>query len=315
MKAAIDVTRYNPVHKEQWDRFVSDSKNGTFLFFRDYMDYHSDRFTDHSLMFHRKGSLAGLLPGSVKGDTLVSHGGLTFGGIISDFRMTVPLMLEVFGGLLRYLRENGLRKLVYKSIPYIYHLAPAEEDRYALFLNNARLTRTDVTSTIYMRNRIGFQERRQRCIKKAKRNRIEVSRSDNFDGFMAVLADVLKKKYDASPVHTPGEIARLAALFPQNIKIFTAEDGGRVLAGVVIFENRSIAHAQYIASGEEGRGKGALDLVFDFLINDYYRDKLYFDFGISNEMEGRRLNTGLIEHKEGFGARAVAHDFYELEIG
>ena len=30
--------------------------------------------------------------------------------------------------------------------------------------------------------------------------------------------------------------------------------------------------------------------------------------------EGRFLNAGLIAQKEGFGARAVVHDFYELEI-
>ena len=34
----------------EWDAFVGASKNGTFLLTRPYMDYHADRFTDHSLI-------------------------------------------------------------------------------------------------------------------------------------------------------------------------------------------------------------------------------------------------------------------------
>ena len=43
-------------------------------------------------------------------------------------------------------------------------------------------------------------------------------------------------------------------------------------------------------------------------------DKTYFDFGISTEENGRVLNSGLIDQKEGFGARGVVHDHYELDI-
>ena len=64
----------------------------------------------------------------------------------------------------------------------------------------------------------------------------------------------------------------------------------------------------------EGRNVGALDFIIDKLINEVYSNKKYFDFGISNEDGGRFLNTGLIAQKEGFGARAVVHDFYEFEV-
>ncbi|SDE80971.1 hypothetical protein, partial [Sporomusa acidovorans] len=71
---------------------------------------------------------------------------------------------------------------------------------------------------------------------------------------------------------------------------------------------------QYLANSEEGRSTGALDLVIHYLVTEVYKDKIYFDFGISNEKQGRFLNTGLIAQKEGFGARAVVHDFYSLDI-
>jgi len=310
----IELVKYDPKLKGDWDGFIRGARHGVFLFYRDYMDYHSDRFADHSLMFYKKGSLIGLLPGSVEGDTLVSHGGLTFGGVVSDFRMTVPLMLDLFGRLLSYLKENRVRKLIYKAVPYIYLLAPAAEDRYALFIHNAKPIRTDITSTIFLRNRIRFQERRERAVKKARGEKIAVKESGDYEGFMAILTDVLKKRYDVSPAHSSEELTRLARLFPQNIKLFVAEDDGRITAGVLVYENREVAHAQYIAGNEEGRKKGALDLVFDYLINERYKDKSYFDFGISNEREGRYLNAGLMEYKESFGARAVTHDFFEIEI-
>lgn len=87
-----------------------------------------------------------------------------------------------------------------------------------------------------------------------------------------------------------------------------------MLAGVVMYESDLVGHVQYIASTGEGKNMGALDLIFDFLINEYYRQKPFFDFGISNEKNGLLLNQGLIEQKEGFGARAVVHDQYEIRI-
>ena len=49
----MDIRRYTPEKADEWNRFVAQSKNGTFLFDRRYMDYHADRFQDHSLMFYR----------------------------------------------------------------------------------------------------------------------------------------------------------------------------------------------------------------------------------------------------------------------
>ena len=49
----ITIRRYAPADKPLWDGFVALSKNATFLHYRDYMDYHSDRFSDFSLMAPR----------------------------------------------------------------------------------------------------------------------------------------------------------------------------------------------------------------------------------------------------------------------
>ena len=39
-----NIELYTPEQKTNWNVFIENAKNSTFLFNRDYMDYHSDRF-------------------------------------------------------------------------------------------------------------------------------------------------------------------------------------------------------------------------------------------------------------------------------
>ena len=310
----IEVVAYEEARRREWDEFIAGSKNGVFLFRRDYMGYHADRFPDASLMCYGEGGrLVALLPATESEGVLSSHAGLTFGGFVTGDEMKVGLMLELFDALRRELRARGVRRVVYKAVPHIYHRLPAEEDLYALFRHDARLFRRDVSATLDRAARPALSKGRRYSIKKAQKLGVGVARSHDFAAFMAIEEELLREKYGARPVHTAEEIALLAARFPDNIKLFAAGRDGRMEAGVIIYESAQVAHAQYIGASPEGRESGAPDLIMGHLINDYYAGKKYFDFGISTEDNGRRLNAGLIENKQGFGGRAVVYDFYELE--
>jgi hypothetical protein len=278
------------------------------------MDYHSDRFEDASLLFYTGDAPIALLPANLRDRTLFSHEGLTFGGVVSGNRMTTGTMIDLFEALLEYLKARGIAKLVYKAVPHIYHSLPAEEDLYALFRTGATLIRRDLSLSIYMPDRMRFQERRRRVIRKAGRRALSVSQSFDFDGFMGTVARVLMERHGVQPVHTGDEMELLASRFPDNIKLFTACDNGSILAGTIIYESDNVAHCQYLASSPEGREAGALDAVINYLVSEHYGSKKYFDFGISTERDGRFLNAGLCEFKEGFGARAVAYDWYGLGL-
>ncbi len=310
----ILIAPYQNEHKTVWNDFVATSKNGLFLFSRDYMDYHSDRFHDHSLMFFRKGKLIGLFPANLKDNVLYSHGGLTFGGVISDSNMSAQIMLEIFEELNDHCRQKGISKIIYKTLPYIYHLFPSDEDLYALFRHNAQLIGRGVTASIYMTQKLDFDESRTRSIKKAQKNNLVVKRTFEFGSFMEIVKNVLLEHHGVAPVHTPQEIELLATRFPNNLKLFCSYKDNKMLAGVLVFESRNVAHAQYIANSNEGRGLGALEIVFDYLINTQFRSKKYFDFGISTEQMGQVLNSGLMLQKEGFGARSIMQDIYQLTI-
>jgi hypothetical protein len=308
------VDRYEPALRMQWDEFVLRAKNGSFLFLRDYVEYHQNRFKDHSLVIRDRSELVAILVANRTDSELHSHSGLTYGGFVVSDAMTTPGMLTIFDAVLAFLRLEGISRLVYKTIPSIYHRVPAEEDRYALFLSNAVLSGRSVLSVVRAEGRPAVQTRRKRGAAKAEKRGVTVFRSQDWTGYWAILSEHLETKFGAAPVHSLAEIDQLRRLFPDNIKLYAAALAGEMVAGVVIYETAMVARAQYIASSERGRETCALDLLFLFLLDQVFAAKPFFDFGTSNEPGSRFLNRGLIEQKEGFGARAVVHDHYTLDL-
>lgn len=307
--------QYNFKYKELWDKFLENSKNGHFFFKRDYLEYHSDRFEDVSiLVFDTKDNLIGLLPANAAGQTFFSHQGLTFGGFIVGNKMRTEIMLEIFRKLVIFCKKKKFKRIVYKCNPHIYHSRPSEEDLYALFITGFNLIRRDVSSTIHLTDTINYQKRRKRSVKKGIKNGLIFEKTSDLVSYWEILENVLEKQHNTKPVHSLEEIIHLSNTFPNNIKLYIAKKEGEVLGGTLIFENKHIAHTQYLANSDKGRELGALDFVIDKLLNETYIKKKYFDFGMSNEKAGQFLNIGLINQKEGFGARAVVHDFYELII-
>lgn len=311
----FEIVRYSVGQKANWNGFVSHSKNGTFLFDRNYMDYHSDRFEDNSLMIYRKGKLYSLLPANKVGNTLYSHQGLTYGGMIMDDKVTVAEFVDMFQLLNAYLKESGFEKVFYKPIPFIYHQRPAQEDLYALFrTTNAKIIGRNISSTIIQSDKIKFIESRKSGIRKALANDITVKPSGDLSAFWEILNTNLKNKYGVAPVHTLSEMKLLQAQFPQNIKLYLACKGNVVLGGTLLYITKQVVHTQYISANVEGKGLGALDLLFDHLINNEYTNYKYFDFGQSTEQMGSILNDSLIFQKEGFGGRGMCYDIYEYEL-
>jgi hypothetical protein len=312
-RASIRVERYSRERSAEWNEFVKNSKNGTFLFDRNYMDYHAERFIDCSLMFHdREGKLIAVMPANLKDDALVSHGGLTFGGVVSNQRMKTPSMLEIFENLIECAKDAGASRLVYKAVPHIYHAQAAEEDLYALFCHNAQLIRREASTTINLKERLSVSKGRKWTINQSRKNKIEVRESDDFETFMRLEAEVLAAKYNVVPVHTAAEMSLLSSRFPNNIKLFGAFLNDEMLAGAIVYASQTVAHAQYLGANAEGKQLCALDAILQELISAHYAEKRYFDFGISTEKHGRYLNVGLVEYKESWGGRATVYDTYEI---
>ena len=311
----FEIRRYTPEHVDEWNQFVAESKNGVFLFDRRYMDYHSDRFCDHSLMFYLDGRLLAVLPAHQSGDTLCSHNGLTYGGLVMSNRLTVVQTMHLFREMNEYLRSQGIRHVSYKAIPWIYHRLSAEEDLYALYHEcHARIVARDFATNIYLSAGLRWERVRRRGIVRARNAGVVVERSNHYEAFWQVLADNLMNKYGVKPVHSLQEIELLHGRFPQNIQLYQAVREGKVLGGVVLYISSQVVHAQYSSASPEGKKLGVIDLLYDQIFKDY-RDYPYFDFGRSTEHpDGSGLNENLVFQKEGYGGRGLCYDIYEWDV-
>ena len=315
----ITIVRYLNHRKNEWDKFVSNSKNGVFFFLRDYVEYHSNRFTDCSLMFYSGQKLRAVFPANIYDNTLSSHDGLSFGGLVLDSKTTTLEMSDIFLQLLKSVKKNlKVKTIVYKCIPHIYHIHPSQEDLFFLYQAEAKLVSRKPSAVIRMRDKSDFQNFRKRAVKRAIKNEVIVEESKDYKSYWDIVTKNLMDRHKVKTTHSLAEIEYLRTKFSKYIKLFVSFKNEKMIAGVVMYESKNVARAQYIATTSKGKQIGALDIIFDYLINTHYVDKDYFDFGVSTEtylVNGKLvLNEGLVFQKEGFGGRSVMYDTYKIKV-
>ena len=300
----------------RWDGFARMSRNGTMLHQRGYMDYHSDRFKDCSLVALHEGRLCALLPACIEGDTLWSHRGLTYGGWLVPLKhFDATVMVEVMDAACQWMSDNSIKRLVYKPVPHIYHRYPCEEDLYALFRHQAKLIETNISTTIDLTCPLPLDRGNKSGANAARKAGIQVGPSEDWEGYWRLLSSLLDERYGTRPVHTLDEMRLLHGRFPDGIRLYAATLDGEMLAGVVMYLSQPVAHCQYIGASPQGKDSKALTLLFDYLIGEAkasgYR---YFDFGISNEDHGRYLNEGLVRQKSRLGGRGIVYNTFEINL-
>lgn len=311
----LEIIKYEESHKKEWDDFCKQSKNSTFLFYRDYMEYHKEKFVDASVLVLNKGKVVALFPCTSNSDKVISHGGLTYGGIIVKKDMRTPLFLEVFDELILYFKSLDFKNLIIKPLPNIFTPIMSQELDYALFKVGAKLVKRDLSTVINLSERGKLSKGRKWIINKAKKSALEVQESQDFTQFLELQNSVLEK-HEALAVHNVAELEHLKTLFPDNVKlIFTVNGSDDLLAAGLLFIFDNVVHTQYLATSNEGKNVGALDLLIEQQI-EYYKanNKAYFSFGISTTNQGLDFNEGLCQQKESFGGSAIVIDTYEIEL-
>jgi len=309
----FSLSLYNSSLKSQWDNFINESKNGTFLFNRNFIEYHKNRFKDYSILFYKQDKLIAVLPANKLDDKIYSHQGLTYGGLILSKQIKFPDVFEIFNLLLSHLHETNYSTLIIKEIPEIYKSLPSGEVNYLLHRMKAKLIRRDVLSVIKLGNN-SFSRDRIQGNKRGKKNKLTIKETSSFEEFWnTLLIPNLKNKHNVAPVHSFEEITILNEFFPKKIRQFNVCLDDKIVAGTTIFETKTTAHVQYISANAEKNKLGSLDYLFTYLIEEVFNKKDYFDFGTSNENNGEFVNQGLLYWKEGFGARSITQDFYEIQ--
>lgn len=311
------IRRYDREDAPLWDEFVRASRNATFLFLRPYMDYHADRFTDHSLLAFHKGKLAAILPANIDGSTLRSHSGLTYGGwVLPRHGVNANDMGELMEATVLHCHSMGITALDYKPMPYIYDSLPAQEDLYWLWRMGAVMTECNISSTIDLEANPGLSQQRRRYIGRALATGAQVRTLGELesDRFHSMLTCCLNERHSVTPVHSEAELRLLMSRFPDNIRLYGSILDGEIQAGVCIFDTGRVRHMQYIATTPYARQERLLTPLLLHVIETSPEGTRYVDFGTSNEEHGRYLNSGLLRQKWEHGGSGVAYTRFTLTL-
>lgn len=306
----VVIRRYHELLKPVWDQFSASAANSTFLHQRNYMDYHSDRFTDHSLLFYEQEKLIAVLPCNEKDRCLHSHSGLTYGGLLIHHGTKTEHILAVFGALLHYLRDEKLEGLYYKPVPTIFHKHRVEGDLYALYQNKALLAGRDISSAIDLRD-YRLPSKKMGGVRKALSSGVEITTSTDFSSFFDIVNEGLEAKYRTKATHTADEMKRLHAFFPDNVILQLAILDHRMIGGALLYACGPTLHAQYIGQTDAGMRHRCLDLLINHITSTFTQFE-WFNFGISSERKGQHTNIGLLNSKEEFLTSSLCFDYYYL---
>lgn len=308
------IHQYEPKDFAIWNAFISTAKNATFLFHRDFMDYHKNKFQDNSLLVFEDDTLVSVLPANRVEGQLYSHQGLTYGGFVFSEKLKMVQILSIVKTVLHYLNTKQIKTLQLKLLPCFYTSYFSEELEYVLFLMDSKLLRRDCLSVLDLTKSFSFSKERKQCIRRGEKNSLIIKEELNFELFWnEILIPNLDKKHGVKPVHSADEIIVLQEKFPNNIRHFNVYQEDKIVAGTTVFIAGKVVHPQYISGNENKNKLGSLDFLYHHLITAIFKDKHFFDFGISNENHGRKLNEGLQFWKETFGTKTVVQDFYEVK--
>jgi hypothetical protein len=294
-----------------WNEFLSKSNTPILLFDRNFMEYHQNRFTDHSLLFFDNSQLIALLPANQHNNSLYSHQGLTFGGLITKSSTKFPIKEKIITSLINYCKETHFNSLLIKQLPNFLQQTLDESEAFIWKSYGGQTQLLDLNAVINFSQfspEIDWQNRKYRNSNKAEKNHITVIESIDYQSFWKILTENLHTKFGLQPVHNLDEIKSLQSIFPKKIKLYVAMQETKILAGTVLFDYGNTIHAQYIAANEKGKQLGAIDFLFAKILTSYSSHYQYFSFGVSNTRKGYEVNQGLLEWKQGWGAMVRLHE-------
>jgi len=306
----MEIYFYRTKMQAAWDAFI-EAHRAAFIFKRGFMEYHSQRFTDSSLLVYDHGNIVALLPANKIGDVLYSHKGLSFGGFIYQKGLSQPKVLAIWEASLRFLTEKGLNSIIYKALPTYQAQNFSDTDALPLFYAKAFLQYREV-SQVWMGSP-HFQLRRKRGVKKASKAGLVFSdKWEGLDAFWDILKHTLFHRHAATPVHTLAEISGLQQKFPYNIRFCSVRrSNGQLVSGAVIFCYPYCWHVQYIAANAFGKQNGAPDFLIYRLMQEMPAG-MRLSFGVSSLRQAQQINKGLFDWKQGWATQVFPHDTYEI---
>jgi hypothetical protein len=311
---SVTIKRYNTSKKKEWDLFIDDNNPFTFLFYRDYMDYHSNRFTDYSLMIFQDATLIALFPANISDETIIySHQGLSYGGLIYDPSKWNGLIEKtIYQGIIDYFKTILISKISIKIPPHFYGLH-MERQINILSAVGADVQKSFLSMAANMEPPLKIHKSKYKRYRKRKqKNEFTIKDDNDFKVFWnQVLTPCLEEKYQSKPVHELDEILELHRCFPKNIVQWNLYFENKIIAGITIFFKNDIIRSQYGATRLGYEAFAPLDYLYIYLFEFYYTKGIkIFDMGSIPPNDDLSYPEGLVNYKKELGCDTHTQNQY-----
>ncbi len=307
----IEIVRYTPDKKQEWDYFVERADNYSFLFFRDYIEYHHSRFNDCSLMLYEKNKLKALLPANVNANHLYSHQGLTYGGMICKSNISFENVVLYYDELIHFIKKIGYQIYTFKTIPFFYHSSLCQSQDFYFEMKGSYNKNQDLGALIYCRNHEFPKSSIER--RKLRLDLFTFEDQVSIEEFWPVLESNLKEQHQTTPIHTIDEIKYLQDKFSSRIYVNAVRNNitNKIDAGSVLFDNGDVLKMQYIATSAKGRKNRAIHALYYLIIDKFKTSKEFIDMGTC--MTDDDVNLSLLYLKQRFGASVYCANKYTIK--
>jgi len=275
------------------------------------MDYHNDRFEDFSILIYKNKSLVGLIPANRLKNTVYSHQGLTYGGLLLETNSKVLFLEEIMTAVKKFYKDNGVTDFQLKSFPSGYpHYQTIPISSF--FKNSkSKIITTYKSLAIDYSKGVKIHKTKLKHQRKGLERGLEIRLDNDFKTFWTeVLIPKLKDRYQTKPVHSLDEIEQLHSFFPDKILQFNVYLQDKILGGITIYNKGAVVKSQYSATTFEGQNNYAIDVLFLYLINHFKNiGTQFFCMGTVTTNDSLGYNPGLLKQKQELGC-----SIYEQQI-
>jgi len=308
----VKIVKYTSEYKDQWNAVIKQSMNGCFLHERDFMEYHSDRFEDHSLLFFEDEVLTACFPAHVSNNVLYSHRGLTYAGLIAIAK--TESYSEYLQTLISYCNKENFYSLEIKLPPKFHD---PTFDVHFKELKNSGLEKTSESVDLFVDLTKEWlpSSKKTAGYRNGKFEGLELIKNDDLEIFWKdLLVPQLSQRHDAKPVHTLEEIQLLKSRFPDQILQYTVAMEGNKVAGITLFDFSSVLKIQYAAANATGFDNNAMDFLYLEIIKEARDSKKQFvDLGTVNNTD-TSINEGLLRFKKQLGGQVTPVYTMKLDL-
>ena len=314
----MEIHKFSERDTKHWEDFIPIANNGTIFHYLKFLGYHPPRrFNNYHLMIKEKQNILALFPAVVEDKTIISHRGASYGGLVLRKGIGIHKTCLIVEHLVDHMKNNGFQKIILTQTPLIYYKEPDQYTDFALLKSGFHYRKREITAVIPMdvaEPLLTFHADARRSTKKAMREGVSVSISNDFKTFYVILKHNLGMRHNVLPTHSLEELLRLKNLFPEDILLFAAHRKKKMLGGLVIFcANPNVLLAFYISHDNEYQIYRPVNLLF-YEVLKWGRNKHYKYLDLGTFTLNMNPNWGLGRFKENHNARGFLRDSFELDL-